>query len=121
MTATFQGGDAGFSSTLFLQNSDKNLFKNIGTSTGTTLNLGTFDAGTELIFGLSVQETSEVFFTGVGSRNADGLAHAWLDESFGAEGEALVGLRIFWEGAMKTTMTFYFRSPMLQLKRQLPL
>ena len=89
--ATFQGGDAGFTSDLILQNTDQHLFNNKSDSIGSTISLGTFEAGTELIFELSVQNSGENFFTGAGSRNADGLAHAWIDESFGAEGETLIG------------------------------
>jgi len=41
-----------------------------------TVNLGTFAAGTELVFGIvSPQGT---FLMGDGSRNADGLAHGWV-------------------------------------------
>jgi len=43
---------------------------------GTTVNLGSFSAGDELIFGIYVNNTGYTFKTGPGSRNADGLAHA---------------------------------------------
>jgi hypothetical protein len=58
-------------------------------STG-SLNLGEFDAGTELVFRAHVlvypdpDPRNYDFFTGPGSRNPDGLAHAkvrWLDAS----------------------------------------
>ena len=90
VTTTFQGSDAGYTSTLFLQNTGQSLFTNHDTSVGSTISLGTFEAGTELIFGLNVHDTGETFFTGPGSRNDDGLAHAFLNEAFGEEGEALV-------------------------------
>ena len=88
--ATFQGSDASYTSTLFLQNTGQNLFVNHDTSVGSTISLGTFEAGTELIFGLNVHDTGETFFTGAGFRNDDGLAHAFLNDAFGEEGEALV-------------------------------
>ena len=88
--ATFQGTSAAYTSTLFLQNTGQSLFTNHSTSVGSTISLGTFDAGTELIFGLDVHNTGHTFFTGGGFRNDDGLAHAFLNESFGKEGEALV-------------------------------
>ena len=88
--ATFQGSSAGYSSTLFLHNTGQSLFNNHSSSVGTTISLGTFEAGTELVFGINVQNTGQTFFTGGGFRNGDGLAHAMINDTFGQEGEALV-------------------------------
>src|SRR5690606_39229994 len=43
---------------------------------GSTMDLGYFEAGTELVFMLSVRDTGKQFFTGPGSLNADGVDHA---------------------------------------------
>lgn len=43
---------------------------------GRTVDLGRFAPGTELIFYIHVRDTGLNFFTGPGSRNQDGLAHA---------------------------------------------
>lgn len=61
---------------------------------GTTVNLGAFPAGTELIFGIVVNDTESpltgifTFKTGPGSRNPDGVEHAQVD--FIGPGEAIV-------------------------------
>ena len=71
--ATFQGSSAAYTSTLFLQNTGQSLFTNHSTSVGSTISLGTFEAGTELVFGLAVHNTGQTFFTGGGFRNSDGI------------------------------------------------
>ena len=43
---------------------------------GSTVNLGTFAAGTVLNFGLSVRNTGETFYSGPAANNPDGKAHA---------------------------------------------
>ena len=91
VSVTFQGHSASYSSTLFLHNTGQTLFNNKTASVGQTIELvGTFVAGTELVFGLTVHDTGHTFYTGIGARNADGLAHALLDNTFGADGETLV-------------------------------
>lgn len=51
------------------------IFHNHSTTRLTTANLGTFAGGSELIFRDEVS-SGDVFFSGPGSRNADGLVHA---------------------------------------------
>ena len=46
---------------------------------GTVVNLGTFSAGEELIFGIYVRNTGDTFYMGPGGRNADGIEHAKVD------------------------------------------
>ena len=89
--ATYQGSSAAYTTDLFLQNTNQTLFNNKATAIGTTFSLGTFDAGTVLVFGLAVQNTGNTFFTGLGGLNSDGIAHAYVDDMFGEEGEVLVG------------------------------
>ena len=45
------------------------------------INLGFFAAGTELVFGIHVQETGHTYYLGPGSRNPDGLIHGAVDSS----------------------------------------
>lgn len=60
------------------------------------MNLGSFSAGDELIFGIYVNNTGDIFKTGPGSRNADGLAHALVD--FQSNGVAIVGFEDLYGG-----------------------
>ena len=91
VVATYQGTSAAFTDLLYLvqPGSDVLLFNNQTSPVGTTFDLGTFAAGTELVFRLFVTNTENDFFTGPASRNPDGFAHANVDASF-APGETLV-------------------------------
>jgi hypothetical protein len=57
-------------------------FDNHATLGGTTLDLGTFAAGTELEFGVYVNSTGNTWYDGPGSRNADGGVHAYLQNGY---------------------------------------
>lgn len=46
---------------------------------GRVVTLGTFPAGTELVFGITVRETGVTFKMGPGSRNPDRVAHAVVE------------------------------------------
>jgi hypothetical protein len=78
--AEFLGDFAGFTSNLFLfspANGLGTLFTNNGGSiAGEQINLGTYTAGTELIFGLFVNDTGNTFYTGAGALNPDQMPHA---------------------------------------------
>jgi hypothetical protein len=78
VTATYMGSDAGYFNSLYLVDPrDGALFLfDKTTRVGTTKPLGWFNAGTELTFRLDVSDTKQRFFTGAGSVNPDGLAHA---------------------------------------------
>ncbi|GJL51943.1 MAG: hypothetical protein NPIRA01_31700 [Nitrospirales bacterium] len=86
VTATFQGSNAGYISSLYL--GDTKIFTSNQTS-GSTFDLGNFTAGTQLQFRLEVHNTGQTFYTGSGANNVDGLAHAIVNDSFG-QGETLV-------------------------------
>ncbi len=86
VTATFQGSNAGYISSLYLGNT--RIFTS-NQATGTTFNLGNFTAGTELNFRLKVHNTGHSFYSGHASKNKDGVAHAIVNDSFG-NGETLV-------------------------------
>ena len=55
------------------------IFNNQTTPVGTQLNLGSFAAGTELVFAIRVLNTGNTFYMGAAARNADGIAHAATD------------------------------------------
>lgn len=65
------------------------LFNSRDSKVGSQVNLGSFDAGTVLTFRLFVRNTSESFYSGPGSLNPDGAAHARVEEGWTA-GESLV-------------------------------
>ena len=94
--ATYEGNSASFSNDLYLvldgagdpfedgdTSNDLFIFNNQTSVIGSTVDLGSFDIGTELIFRLHVNNTGEDFYTGLASRNPDGKFHALVDESFG--------------------------------------
>jgi hypothetical protein len=79
--ATYQGNSALFSNDLYLvvdgnPAHDIFLFNNHESQVGSTRNLGSFPVGTKLVFRLHVRDTGQDYFTGAGSRNPDGHAHA---------------------------------------------
>ena len=87
--ATFLGDTASFSNDLFLEldefglpgidgdsSNDLFIFNNDSSPIGSTVDLGSFDIGTELVFRLNVLNTGNDFFTGPGARNPDGEPHA---------------------------------------------
>ena len=87
--ATYQGNSAAFSNDLYLERladgtpgmdginaNDLFIFNNHTSPVGSTLNLGMFSLGIELAFRLHVNNTGEDFFSGLASRNPDGLPHA---------------------------------------------
>ena len=96
---TFVSNGAGFTSELFLDGPLGEelgaLFNNVTTDVGTSIDLGSFEAGTELIFKLLVKQTGDVFYTGFGERNADGIGHAAVESG---EGQVLVGFEDLFGG-----------------------
>ena len=78
--ARFDGKSPGtsFSNDLYLTlvGPDLFLFNNFSSLMGTTINLGSFTAGTELVFRLHVINTNTDYFSGDPTRNPDGVAHA---------------------------------------------
>ena len=96
---TFVSNGAGFTSELFLDGPLGEefgaIFNNVTTDEGTSVDLGSFAAGTELIFKLMVKQTGDVFYTGLNSRNSDGIGHAAIEEG---EGQVLVGFEDLFGG-----------------------
>jgi hypothetical protein len=81
VVATYRGNSASFSNDLYLASpagfySSNIIFNNHASPIGSTVDLGFFSAGTELMFRLHVNNTGNDWFTGPASRNGDGLPHA---------------------------------------------
>ncbi len=88
VTATYLGHTAGYTNELYLYLPTNGLgviFNNHTTPVGTTFDLGTFTAGTELVFAIYVLNTGDTFYSGDASRNADGLAHAVVDTEYATD------------------------------------
>lgn len=71
---TFLSKDASFSNDLFLNGSSSAILNNQTATAGSTYSLGSFEAGAELIFKIIVNG-GNTFFSGLASRNFDGIAH----------------------------------------------
>lgn len=100
VTAYFQGHTAGYTSELYLDvagEDDLFIFNNHANAVGDSLELGSFAAGTELKFYIKVLNTGDVFFTGPGSRNADGMAHAMVVPEW-VPGQTFVGFEDLFGG-----------------------
>jgi hypothetical protein len=99
VVVTFVSTGAGYTSELFLDGAVGDelgaIFNNWTTDLGSSVNLGSFAAGTELVFKLLVQQTGDAFYTGGGSRNLDGLVHAALEN---VAGQVLVGFEDLYGG-----------------------
>ena len=107
VTVTFGGSEAGYTSTLYLGGTDTAIFST-NSLAGSTFSLGDFTAGTELSFRLEVQNTGNVFFTGAGANNIDGIAHA-IVESVGTD-TLQVGFEDLLEGGDRdyNDLVFFF-------------
>lgn len=91
--AKYEGNSAGYSNDLLLDMTF--IFNNHATAVGATMDLGSFAAGTELIFQLYVHNTGDRWYTGSGTRNADGLIHARVQENW-LPGVTLVSFEDLW-------------------------
>lgn len=106
VTATFDGSSAGYTSSLFMYSPDtgKGTIFDSQTAAGTSVSLGSFAAGTELIFGMKVHETGNVFFTGEAAFNPDDMAHALAMTVYDESLDQLVtsvGMEDTWGGGDK--------------------
>lgn len=95
VTVTILQSSAGYTSDLYLDNTEVSTYIGSNRDLGMTMSLGTFDAGTELLFRLVVRNTGHAFYTGDAARNPDGLAHAWVSPH---EGYSIVGFEDLWGG-----------------------
>jgi len=111
VSASFLGSHAGYFNALYLSaaGGDRFLF-NKRTAIGRTLDLGSFAAGTELVFRLHVRDTGLDFFSGPAQRNPDGLAHALATTSLLGDGfVTTVGFEDLLGGGDRDFNDFMFR------------
>jgi len=100
VTATFQGNSGSYSNDLYLVlpgNSLGIIFNNHGSAIGSTVDLGSFAAGTVLRFRLYVNNTNTSYYTGSAGLNPDGHAHARVEANW-QPGSTLVSFEDLYNG-----------------------
>ncbi len=102
--AKYEGNSAAYSNDLYLDlgafgptGEDVFIFNNHGSAVGSTVNLGSFAIGTELIFRLHVRNTGYDYYTGPAARNPDGDAHARVQSEW-MTGTTLVSFEDLYNG-----------------------
>jgi hypothetical protein len=76
VTVEILPSSAGYTSQLWLFEPGEGMFIATNRDTGSVVNLGSFAAGTEMVFRLFVLDTETSYFTGAASRNPDQIFHA---------------------------------------------
>ena len=124
--ATYQGNSASYSNDLYLvtndgiANNDIFIFNNHGSSVGSTVNLGSFATGAELMFRLHVNNTNTDYFTGAASRNGDNHFHARVQENW-APGTTLVSFEDLFNGPFDyNDLSFSFSNTVTSIPGQVP-
>jgi PEP-CTERM motif len=95
--ATYEGNSASYSNDLYLTLGDVFIFNNHSSAVGSTVDLGSFAVGTELIFRLYVTNTGNNFYTGPADRNPDNHFHARVQENW-QPNESLVSFEDLYNG-----------------------
>ena len=93
----FEGSDAGYDSLISVNGSGE-VFPNHSTPVGSTIDLGSFVAGTPLDIKLHVINTGLFFHTGSGAANPDGIAHANVVYDWTEPGRTFVGFEDLYGG-----------------------
>ena len=76
VTVTFLGSSSGYDNELWLESPESVRLAQAWTdAAGSTVTLGPYAEGTELVLGIYVTNTGDRFYSGPGSRNADGVEH----------------------------------------------
>jgi hypothetical protein len=126
IVATYQGNSASYSNDLYLvtddgiANNDIFIFNNQGSAVGSTVNLGSFATGIELMFRLHVNNTGIDFFTGGASRNPDNNFHARVQENWAA-GTTLVSFEDLNGGPFDyNDLSFSFTNTVTTIPSQVP-
>lgn len=121
--ARYEGNSAAYSNDLYLElledgtpgldgdtSNDLYIFNNHASAVGSTVDLGAFDLGTELVFRLHVNNTGYDFFTGAAARNPDGEIHARVQNEW-AEATTLVSFEDLYEGPFEfNDLSFSFKN-----------
>lgn len=95
--ATFQGNSGSFSNDLYLAGQPGIIFNNQSSIVGSTVNLGSFTVGTQLLFRLHVNNTGNDFFSGAAGLNPDNHAHANVQQNW-QPNETLVSFEDLFNG-----------------------
>jgi MYXO-CTERM domain-containing protein len=82
IVATYEGNSASYSNDLYLEGFGF-VFNNQTSAVGSTVNLGSFAVGTELVFRLHVNNTGYDYYTGDAALNPDGQFHARVQDNWG--------------------------------------
>ena len=122
--ATYQGNSAAYSNDLYLallsdgtpgidgdNTNDLFIFNNHSSTVGSSVNLGAFPIGIELVFRLHVNDTGFDYFSGLASRNPDGLPHVrvqgdWMPNETLVSFEDLLNLPEYPEGFNDLSFSF---------------
>lgn len=113
VTVTAMGGDAAYTGSLFVYsvNSGRRTIFDSSAAVGSQINIGSYAAGTELVFGYAVNNTGKTYLTGPASANGDGKAHAQavttLDASLN-QYMTSVGIEDLWGGGDADYNDFQF-------------
>lgn len=127
VTAKYEGNSAAFSNDLYLEldgsgqpgmdsntGNDLFIFNNHATPVGTTMDLGDFPSGTELVFRLHVNNTGNNFLTGAASRNPDDHIHARVQGEY-LPGTTLVSFEDLFNGPFDfNDLSFSFQNTVNQ-------
>lgn len=109
--AKYQGNSAAYSNDLYLEGFGF-VFNNHTSLVGSTVDLGNFSAGTELVFRLFVNNTGYSYFTGPASRNPDGQIHARVQSNW-EPGTTLVSFEDLYNGPFNfNDLSFSFTNTM---------
>src|SRR5437867_653221 len=97
---TFEGSDAGYTDILWTTSPSLvgPIFNNHMTAVGQTWNLGQFAAGTEIIFAVNVLNTGNWWYSGPGTRNADGVEHFGVFTELSTATDLFVGVEDLYGG-----------------------
>ena len=76
---TFLSKTAAYSNDLYLQGATNSILNNQTAVSGSQYSLGSFQAGSELIFSMLVNNTGFTYFTGEANTNPDSFIHAAYD------------------------------------------
>jgi hypothetical protein len=80
---TFLSKTAAYSNDLFLEGSPESILNNQTAQSGQQFSLGSFQAGTELVFKIFVNDIGRTFFNGIATNNPDNVLHAAYSARFG--------------------------------------
>lgn len=124
--ATYEGNSAGYSNDLYLVSSTSDpitgpaIFNNHASPVGSTANLGSFALGTELLFRLRVNDTSNSFYTGPASRNPDNAIHARVQQAWKPD-TTLVSFEDLYGGPFNyNDLSFSFKGTAAQTANSVP-